>query len=142
MSLISTIAKKTLLDLEFDVVLKHIAQYCLTDVAKEKVQTLQPSFSQEEVAVSLRETEEYIHSLSGDNPIASHYFEVVFKEIQLLGIENSILEVTSFRKIGSLCETTAQLVLFFDKYKEFYVALFEKSNAIVVQHNIVKSIQA
>lgn len=142
MSLISTIAKKTLLDLEFDVVLKHIAHYCLTDVAKEKVHALHPSFSQEQIAVIFRETEEYIHSLSGDNPIPSHYFEVIFKELQLLAIENSTLEAASFRKIAALCETTAQLVYFFEKFQEFYMALFEKSNSVVIQPDIVKRIQA
>jgi len=138
----SKIQQKTLTDLEFDTVLQHIAGFCLTDVARERVKDIKPTLSEQEAELTLSEVTEFIHSLSGDNSIPGHGFDTVFKEIHLLGIENSILEVASFRKISGLCETAFNLVSFFEKFIDFYIFLHQKSTVIPVQPKIIELISA
>lgn len=136
------IDSKTLHDLEFHRVLEQTAQFCITDSGKEKILEWKP-FSVEETAVqSLREVYEYFNSLQGDNAIPNHGFEAIYSELNLLGIENSILETGSFRKILSICETTKTLLSFFDKNKQFYVNLHKRSENIILENSISESIKA
>lgn len=136
------IDSKTLQDLEFHRVLEQTAQFSITDSGKEKILEWKP-FSAEETAIqSLREVYEYFNSLQGDNPIPNHGFDAVFNEINLLGIENSSLEVDAFRKILSICETVKSLLVFFEKNKQFYIELHRQSENIVIENSIAESIKA
>lgn len=136
------IDSKTLQDLEFHTVLEQTSQLCVTDSGKEKLLRWKPYPTSEKTIKSLREVYEYFNSLQGDNPIPNHGFDAVFHEIHLLGVENSTLEVGSFRKILSICETTKTLLTFFDKNKQFYVQLHHKSERIELENYIVSSIKS
>lgn len=124
------IQQKTLQDLEFPTVLSHISVLCVTDIARENVLDIIPFGDKEDAIVALKEVEEYTSSLQGDNTIPNHGFESVTKELHLLQIENSMLEVGSFRKIAGVCNTTSTLLSFFQKFKEFYIHLNIKSEKI------------
>lgn len=136
------INSKTLQDLEFTTVLQQVASLCVTDAAKEEVLRIVPFSSFEEAETALQETREYQSSLSGDNAIPNHGFDAVFNELKLLGIENSQLEVQSFRKILSVAETTHTLLVFFEKFKEFYVRLHEKSTEVDYKKEISLKIKS
>src|SRR5690606_6199907 len=136
------IDSKTLQDLEFHTVLEQTSQLCVTDSGKEKLLQWKPYPTPEKTIKSLREVYEYFNSLQGDNPIPNHGFDAVFHEIHLLGVENSTLEVGSFRKILSICESTNTLLTFFEKNKQFYVQLHHKSERIELENYSVSSIKA
>src|SRR5690606_30056242 len=136
------IDSKTLQDLEFHTVLEQTSQLCITESGKEKLLQWKPYSTLEKTIRSLREVYEYFNSLQGDNPIPNHGFDAVFQEIHLLGVENSTLEVNSFRKILSICETTKALLSFFEKNKQFYVQLHLKSGSIELDNYIVGAIKA
>ncbi len=135
------IDSKTLQDLEFHAVLEQTSQLCVTDSGKEKLLQWKPYQAPEKTKKSLREVYEYFNSLQGDNPIPNHGFDAVFHEIHLLGVENSTLDVSSFRKILSICETTKTLLTFFEKNKQFYVQLYIKSERIELDNYIVGAIK-
>ncbi len=124
------IQQKTLQDLEFPTVLSHISDLCITDIAREKVLEIIPFGNKEDAIVALNEVKEYTFSLDGDNKIPNHGFETISRELHLLQIENSMLEVGSFRKISGVCNTTSTLLSFFQKFKEFYIHLNAKSQKI------------
>src|SRR5690606_15517235 len=136
------INSKTLQDLEFTTVLQQVAVLCITDAAKEEVLRITPFHSFTEADTALKEVREYRSSMDGDNPIPNHGFEVVFNELKLLGIENSILEIPSFRKILGITETVHSLLSFFDKFKEFYIYLHEKSVEIDYKKEIALKIKS
>lgn len=133
---------KTLQDLEFTAVLEQTALFCVTVSGKEKILKWSPFPSSEKALNALNEVFEYFNSLQGDNAIPNHGFEAIYSELNLLGIENSILETGSFRKILSICETTKTLLSFFDKNKQFYVNLHKRSENIILENSISESIKA
>ncbi|GGD93429.1 endonuclease MutS2 [Planktosalinus lacus] len=135
------IQTKTLQDLEFSTILEQTAQFCITDLGKEKTLKIKPFSDSEKAMQSLKEVNEFIVSLTGDNPIPNHGFDTINAELHLLSIENSILEVGGFRKILSINETTTTLLSFFEKYKQFYESLFEKSESIDIEKSISEAIK-
>lgn len=117
------IAHKTLEDLEFPLVLKQISEYCVTEPGTQKTLSVVPFQDFSSIGPELQRVAEFKDSLEGDNPIPNHGFDPIFKELHLLGIENSGLEIAGFRKMLSISETTRILLRFFVKYEEFYVHL-------------------
>ncbi|QNJ98789.1 endonuclease MutS2 [Constantimarinum furrinae] len=117
------IDKKTLEDLEFPSVLKQMAEFCITEAGKDAVLAIVPFHKTEHIAPQLHKVKEFKASLEGENPIPNHGFDAISKDLHILGIENSSLEISAFRRIASMCETTKTLLRFFKKYEEFYVYL-------------------
>lgn len=117
------IANKTLEDLEFPSVLKQVSESCVTAPGKEKVLAITPFQDLLQIEPELQRVKEFTASLSGDNPIPNHGFDPIFKELHLLEIERSTLEISGFRKILSISETTRILLKFFKKFEEFYIHL-------------------
>lgn len=136
----TNIHKKTLEDLEFPVVLQQVSEYCITELGVESVLNITPYKTKDETLVSLKRVTEFKASFEGDNPIPNHGFDPIKKELQLLDIENSTLEVSSFRRILSIAETTKSLLQFFKKYEEFYVELQQFSSALTYTSLIAEEI--
>jgi DNA mismatch repair protein MutS2 len=128
-------------DLEFPTVLKQISDYCVTEPGREAVLSIIPFTSSEQIEPELLRLKEYKDSLGGDNQIPNHGFEPVFRELQLLEIENSSLDTSGFRKILSVSETTGILLKFFKKYEEFYINLNEFSEEVNYTPVISEAIQ-
>ncbi len=118
-----SVPKKTLESLEFTQVLEQINSFTVTSTGKQKVEQITPFIHQEQILPELQRTYEFKASLHSDNPIPNHGFDDINKELHLFSIENSILEVSGFRKIKTIIETTLTLIAFFKKYEEFYVQL-------------------
>lgn len=117
------IAPKTLVDLEFPAVLGQVAEFCVTEPGRERVLAIVPYREFSEIEPELQRVKEFTVSFDGDNPIPNHGFEPIYRELRLFEIENSSLEISGFRKILSLSETTRILLKYFKKYEEFYVYL-------------------
>ena len=58
-----SIPKKTLEDLEFDVVVDNILTYCVTSLGKEKLKSLKPYLEFDQINFSLDLVSEYLSSL-------------------------------------------------------------------------------
>lgn len=114
---------KTLDDLEFPAVLRQVAEFCVTEPGREQVLSIVPFREFSEIEPELKRVKEFTASFGGDNPIPNHGFEPIYRELRLFEIENSSLEISGFRKILSLSETTRILLKYFKKYEEFFVCL-------------------
>lgn len=130
------IAGKTLKDLEFPKVLEQIASYCITDLGSEKAEQIKPYSHFESIEPELKRVWEFKSSFGSDNPIPNHGFDGIVKELHLLGIENSVLEINGFRRIQSVAETTRTLLRYFKKYEEFYIYLNEFSERVTFTSSI------
>ena len=117
------IDSKTLEDLEFPAVLRQVAEFCVTEPGKESVLSISPFQDFDEIEPELKRVKEFTASFDGENRIPNHGFDPIFRELRLLEIENSSLEISGFRKILSISEATRILLKFFKKFEEFYIHL-------------------
>lgn len=137
-----SIHTKTLNDLEFDTILGLISEQCLTELGKDNVLKIKPITDENLLLNALYQTNEFLSSLENNNAIPPHYFEAISSEIKLLQIENSILEISSFRKIKSISETVNTHILFFQKFTDYYPTLFQLTENVVFTKDIVQQIDA
>lgn len=119
------IHSKTLDDLEFPRVCTQLSELCITEKGKKRALRLKPRPSVEKTIFALNQTQEYISSDVREQPIPNHGFDALDHELKMLHIEDTSLEVGSFRKITNLSETANNHLLFFKKFRELYPTLYE-----------------
>jgi DNA mismatch repair protein MutS2 len=125
-----SITQKTLQDLEFNTILETISSRCNTDIGESKALTIAPINDKNELLTNLQQTAEYLSSFSNNNAIPNHGFENILYELQFLAIDDSFLEVGSFKKISNLTETAITLIQFLKKFETYYPQLYHKSASI------------
>ncbi|WP_445721003.1 endonuclease MutS2 [Flavobacterium sp.] len=135
-----SITEKTLQDLEFNTVLETIAGRCNTDIGEAKAMTIAPFKNKEEFLFNLKQTSEYLSSFSNNNAIPNHGFENINYELKFLAIEDSFLEVGSFKKITNLSETAITLIQFLKKFEDYYPTLHQKASQIDIVKLIIQRI--
>ena len=135
-----SITEKTLQDLEFNTILQTIASKCNTDIGEEKAMAITPFKDKEALLTNLKQTSEYVASFSNNNAIPNHGFENINYELKFLAIEDSFLEVTSFKKIANLTETAITLIQFLKKFEDYYPILYQKTSTIDIVKLIVQRI--
>ncbi len=135
-----SITPKTLQDLQFPTVLESLSSLCNTDIGKQKSLSIVPFKEKELLMSALLQTSEYLSSFQNNNAIPNHGFDAITNEIRFLGIEDSFLELSSFRKIASISETTNTMLLFLKKFEEYYPNLYAKSSTIEITKVIVNLI--
>lgn len=136
-----SITEKTLDDLQFPTILNTIASHCVTDLGKEKALTILPFKEKETLMNALMQTSEYVSSYENNNAIPNHGFDAIHHEVKFLAIENSFLEVGSFKKIATLSETTNILLQFFTKFDDYYPYLNKFASEVELTKEIVKKIE-
>lgn len=131
------IHSKTLQDLEFPTIQQELNLLCITESGREKAMQIEPFSSEKEASFALHQTQEYKSSELQEAHIPNHGFDQVDKEIRLLNIEDSIMEIGSFRKIATLSETVNTQVSFFRKYQEVYPCLRKTTREIYYTEDII-----
>lgn len=135
-----SITDKTLKDLEFTTVLQTISDRCNTEIGKHKALEIVPIKEKNDLMDSLLQTSEYLSSFSNNNAIPNHGFDNLSNDLKFLNIEDSFLEVGSFRKIATLSETVNTLLLYFKKFHDYYPKLNEKATKVEFTKYIVQKI--
>ncbi|WP_293890322.1 DNA mismatch repair protein MutS [Flavobacterium sp.] len=135
-----SITDKTLQDLEFNTVLQTISERCNTELGKQKALEIVPFKDKETLMKSLLQTSEYLSSFSNNNAIPNHGFDNLTNDLKFLAIEDSFLEVSSFRKIATLSEAVNVLLLFFKKFHDYYPKLNEKAAQVEYTKFIIQKI--
>ncbi len=135
------IDSKTLQDLEFTTVLQQVSQNCITELGKKKALAIAPYKDTGKIAPELNRVTEFSASFNSDNRIPNHGFEPINNELHLMGIENSVLDISGLRHILSVTETTKDLLKYFRKFEEFYVALQAFSGKVSYTASISEEIQ-
>lgn len=134
------IHEKTLKDLEFFLVLDQISEHTITALGKEAVLNIQPIAVVSQLIRELDYVNEYLSSFDNDNRIPNHGFESISKEIKLLNIENTYLEIASLQKLVSVSLTSNAIVKFLEKFKEYYPKLNQYSSHIEVTTAIIEQV--
>ena len=115
-----SITEKTLQDLQFPTVLETISAGCNTEIGAQKALEIVPFNDANTLEKALLQTSEYRSSFDNNNAIPNHGFETISHEIKYLAIEDSFLEVSSFRKIHAISTTSNFLLLYLKKFDEYY----------------------
>ena len=131
------ITEKTLQDLQFPTVLETLSDICNTDIGKEKALKITPFKEKETLMEALLQTSEYVSSFQNNNAIPNHGFDAITHEIKFLGIEDSFLEVGSFRKIATLSSTSNFLLNFLKKFEDYYPNLNARAARVEYTKNII-----
>ena len=131
------ITEKTLQDLQFPTVLETLSDICNTDIGKEKALKITPFKEKETLMEALLQTSEYVSSFQNNNAIPNHGFDAITYEIKFLGIEDSFLEVGSFRKIATLSSTCNFLLNFLKKFEDYYPNLNARAARVEYTKNII-----
>ena len=134
------ITEKTLQDLEFNTVLQTISDRCNTEIGKQKALDIVPFKDKAALMNELCQTSEYLSSFTNNNAIPNHGFDNLTQDLKFLAIEDSYLEVSSFRKIATLSETVNVLLLFLKKFHDYYPKLNEKAAQIEYTKYITQKI--
>lgn len=135
-----SITDKTLQDLEFNTILETISAICNTEIGKQKALQIIPFKDKELLMNALLQTSEYVSSFSNNNAIPNHGFETITSDLKMLAIEDSFLEVGSFRKMATLSETVNVLLVFLKKFNDYYPKLNEKASQIEFTKVIIQKI--
>lgn len=135
-----SITDKTLQDLEFNTILQTISDRCNTEIGKQKALEIIPFKEKDVLMNALLQTSEYLSSFSNNNAIPNHGFENITNDLKFLGIEDSFLEVTTFRKIATLSETVNILLLFLKKFNDYYPKLNERAVQVEYTKYIIQKI--
>jgi DNA mismatch repair protein MutS2 len=135
-----SITKKTLQDLEFNTVLQTISDRCNTEIGKQKALAIVPFSNREALMDALLQTSEYLSSFTNNNALPNHGFGNLTNDLKFLAIEDSFLEVGSFRKIATLSETVNALLLFLKKFHDYYPKLNEKAAQVEYTRSIIQKI--
>ncbi len=135
------INEKTINDLQFPTLLETLSSICNTDIGKQKALEIKPFKEKEELMDALNQTSEYVSSFQNNNAIPNHGFEVINHEIKFLAIEDSFLEVGSFRKIANISITVNTLLLFLKKFEEYYPNLNKRAIKVEYTKEIIALIE-
>jgi len=134
------IHEKTLQDLEFQTVLQQVSELCVTPLGNEKALQISSYKTREELQVALNLTNEYVSSLYNDNRIPNHGFDTITKEIKLLNIENTYLEVHGLKKIVAMSISVNAIVTFLNKFEEYYPNLNQFASHIEVTKILIEKV--
>jgi DNA mismatch repair protein MutS2 len=135
------INEKTINDLQFPTLLETLSSICNTDIGKQKALEIKPFKEKEGLMEALLQTSEYVSSFHNNNAIPNHGFEVINHEIKFLAIEDSFLEVGSFRKIANISITVNTLLLFLKKFEEYYPNLNKRAIKVEYTKEIIALIE-
>ena len=137
-----SIPKKTLEDLEFNVVVENISKYAITSMGRDILNSIKPDLDIKTIDFNLNLVSEYLSSLENDNNFPNHGFESISKELKIIEIENSQLEIESFRKIKHLVESTILHIKFLKKFKNYYKNIFLLTDPLEIEKNIITEISS
>ncbi len=136
------IHEKTLQDLEFQTVLQQVSELCVTPLGNEKALQILPYKNEVDLKIALKLTNEYLSSFYNDNRIPNHGFDTITKEIKLLNIENTYLEVHGLKKIVSMSITVNAIVKFLKKFEDYYPNLNEFASHIEETKILIEKVDA
>ncbi len=136
------IHEKTLKDLEFFSVLEQISAHAITALGRETVLSVLPFNDEDTLRLELDYVNEYLSSFDNDNRIPNHGFDAITRELKLLKIENTYLEVPSLQKIVSTSLTVNTILKFLKKFETYYPKLAQYSFPIEYNNTLIEQVDA
>ena len=115
--------EKTAVDLEFDQIRSWLSGFCITDTVADRLSTLHPYRDQKEVEYRLNLSHELQLIRNRGVRFPRMEFQELTKEIQLLNINASVLELEAIVKILDASRFVNELFTFFKEHYTDYLTL-------------------
>lgn len=129
--------------IEFEKVKSLLTNYCNTEWAKNTAQNLRIHTRKEFIETDLNRTNEYLLILIGSGYFPNHFYDNVSKEIKLLQIAGSNLNIEQIIQIKKLTENFKNIFRWFDDDKKIaYPFLYSVSQDVVFQKDILQIIDS
>ena len=77
-----SIPKKTLEDLEFNIVVENVSKYAVTNIGRDLLNSLKPDLDFKKIDFNLNLVSEYLSSLENDNNFPNHGLKVYLKNLK------------------------------------------------------------
>lgn len=132
--------KQTYKDLEFDVIIKWMEEYCVGPTALNIVKNLKPVDSREKLIKYLEQTNELLSIRTEGETFPRIEFEELSNEIRMLPVKNASLPLESFQHIKSASTLVNSLIYFFNKREEEYPQLYSLLENLPFTKEIINSI--
>lgn len=126
--------------LEFDKILNHLHNACLSTLGQQKLENQTFSFHLDTLQFSLKEVSEMKSALENGQKFPAQNYYDLSEELQALSIINNIIDGKQFRKILLCSETIIDIDLFFKKHKDEFFSLRNFVQEIQIDSSIPKII--
>ena len=127
---------------EFDRVLDQVEQRCRNGSSRQLARSIHPIEHKEVLLASLRQVEEFRHTLAHQGYFPDLYFDDVISEAQLLGKAGSVLSEAQFSRIRSASITVNSLLRFLKERQVSFPALLKLCAPIKETKAVVDPIDA
>ncbi len=114
--------------------------YSVTSLGKSKIKSINPSTDLNKINFDLTLVSEYTSSLENENNFPNHAFDDLNRELKMLEIKNSQLEIDSFLKIKHVSELAFLHIKFLKKFKNYYKSIYSLIENLPIEKDIVNEI--
>jgi DNA mismatch repair protein MutS2 len=132
--------KQTYKDLEFDVIIKWMEEFCVGETALNIVKNLKPAVKRDELIKYLEQTNELLSIRTEGETFPRIEFDELLNEIRMLPVKNASLPLESFQHIKSASTLVNSLIYFFNKREEEYPQLYSLLENTTFTKDIINAI--
>ncbi|MCB9202165.1 MAG: DNA mismatch repair protein MutS [Flavobacteriales bacterium] len=126
-------------ELEFSQIIEQIQQYALNEYSKQEFTKIKP-LNKQKAHAHLIQVNEYLSSIQSENKIPFHEFPTVFDVLKVLKIENYQLDADAFLRVRDMSKLINQLIVFLEKFKEYFPNLHKNLQKIPFTKEIINSV--
>lgn len=132
--------KQTYKDLEFDVLISWMEEYCVGPTALNTVKNLRPLDTREKLLKYLEQTNELLSIRTEGETFPRIEFDELLNEIRMLPVKNASLPLESFQHIKSASALVNSLIYFFNKREEEFPQLYSLLKNLPFTKDIINAI--
>ncbi len=138
--MVMQVSKQSIIDLEFNIILKEIQQYAFSEKVHKEIVEINPSSNKEEVLFLLNSTNEYLSSFESGNTFPFSEYNEYEEELNYIEIENFHLPKEVFLAIKFNCIQIRQIFSHIDNFEHYLPTLFTHKQTISYKSEIIKEI--
>lgn len=132
--------ESALVQLEFEKVKTLLAEYCRTEYARHKIDTLRIHTKIEFIEIALRQSNEYKLLLQSGQYFPNDFVVNIQKELKLLSIPGAVLSGEQFLLIKKLADNTANIFRWFDNERRTAYPALTKITADTYYEKIINEL--
>jgi len=116
--------------LEFDLIINHIANNCVSDTGKVRLLNSELIFSEQELTTKLKEISEAKEIFQAEGGIPIWHFVSVIEILHKIEPIGSYLDIEACLALNNFIDICAEITKFFNKHKERFLTLQNHSNRL------------
>lgn len=128
--------------LEFDKIIKLLAEECLGELGREIVANIRPETTIQQIRKKLRQTEEFKRTLENNDPFPLQTYEEISEDVRMLEIENYVMSEESLQRVNLILLSIRNIFRFFSPpRRELYPTLYAIIDKVIFEEQLIKEIE-